>query len=336
MTTTSNDVINIDNLPDVTSTKVPEQKYFDDLPFPLILTPTVVGRTSSEWQQWVRDNIELLRATLLRYGAILFRGFSIDDPQEFDLFSKSFGWTEFPYVGGAAVRGPVVGNVYTANEAPPERKILFHHEMMHAADHPKVFFAYCDVAPPSGGETPLLLSNVVYRLMKEREPDFVERLAKEGLRYTRVAPEEDDGDSAIGRSWKSTYFADDRETAEKKAREDGSDVEWLPDGSMKVTSPTLSAVRVEPRTGKTTWFNSAYTCYFSWIDTRNDRLRTVLFPNGDQLPQKQMETLGQVMKEAAVAFKWQKGDVVMVDNELAQHARNEFTPPRRVLVSLFK
>jgi len=136
--TTSGDVSKIDNLPDVAAVEAPEQKYFDGLPFPLILTPTVTGRTSAEWQQWVRDNIDTLRSALLHYGAILFRGFSIDDPQLFDLFAKSFGWKEFPYVGGAAVRGPVVGNVYTANEAPPERKILFHHEMMHAADHPQV------------------------------------------------------------------------------------------------------------------------------------------------------------------------------------------------------
>lgn len=33
------------------------------------------------------------------------------------------------YVGGAAPRTHVVGDVFTANEAPPDKLIPFHHEM---------------------------------------------------------------------------------------------------------------------------------------------------------------------------------------------------------------
>ena len=133
----------IDNLPDVTTLTLPEQKYFDGLPFPLILTPTVADRSSADWQQWVRANLEALKSTLIKYGAILFRGFPMDTPEDFDLFAKSYGWAEFPYVGGVSVRSPIVGNVYTSTEAPPDRKIPFHHEIAHAPDYPKV----CSILP---------------------------------------------------------------------------------------------------------------------------------------------------------------------------------------------
>jgi Taurine catabolism dioxygenase TauD, TfdA family len=116
----------------------------------------------------------------------------------------------------------------------------------------QVLFAYCDVAPPEGGETPLVLSNVVYRMMAEREPEFVARLAKEGLCYTRVAPEESDVDSALGRSWKSTFFAEDKETGQINATKAGFTIEWMPDGSMKYTTAPLEAIRVDPRTGELT------------------------------------------------------------------------------------
>jgi hypothetical protein len=114
----------------------------------------------------------------------------------------------------------------------------------------QVLFAYCDVAPPEGGQTPLLLSNIVYRKMCERDPAFVKRLQDEGLCYVRVAPEEHDVDSALGRSWKSTFFADDRKTGEENAKNAGFDVEWLPDGSMKYTTAPLAAIRTDPRTGR--------------------------------------------------------------------------------------
>jgi Taurine catabolism dioxygenase TauD, TfdA family len=82
----------------------------------------------------------------------------------------------------------------------------------------QMLFFYCDVAPPEGGETPIALSHMIHRLMAEREPEFVSRLAAEGLRYVRVAPEESDLSSALGRGWKSTFFAETREEAELNAK----------------------------------------------------------------------------------------------------------------------
>ena len=80
-----------------------------------------------------------------------------------------------------------------------------------------MLFFYCDIAPPEGGETPYILSHIIHRLMAEREPEFVQRLAAEGLRYVRVAPEENDVSSALGRGWKSTFFAETREEGESNA-----------------------------------------------------------------------------------------------------------------------
>jgi alpha-ketoglutarate-dependent taurine dioxygenase len=34
------------------------------------------------------------------------------------------------------------------------------------------------------------------------------------------------------------------------------------------------------------------------------------------------------MEELSVAFKWESGDVMFVNNFLALHARNDFIPPR--------
>jgi len=44
----------------------------------------------------------------------------------------------------------------------------------------------------------------------------------------------------------------------------------------------------------------------------------------------------QILDELSVAFKWEQGDVVLVDNKLTLHARKTFVPPRRILAALFK
>ncbi|GJY30219.1 hypothetical protein Tco_0413714, partial [Tanacetum coccineum] len=47
----------------------------------------------------------------------------------------AFGFYETPYLGGRAPRTKVVGQVFTANEAPPEDAISFHHEMSYCCDN---------------------------------------------------------------------------------------------------------------------------------------------------------------------------------------------------------
>lgn len=322
----------------VKSIRIEKQKVFDGQPFPLVLTPADSFRVndSAFWSKWVKDNVAILEQLLLIYGAVLFRDFALETPTDFDEFSKAFGYKHFPYLGGVAVRSNIVGNVSTSTEAPPGALIPFHHEMAHVSDYPTILFFYCDVPAPKGGQTPIALSNVIYRKMAEREPELVRRLREEGLKYVRVAPDGDDADSALGRGWQSTFLAADREDAEKKATASGYDYEWMADGCMKTITKVLPAIREDKRTGKMIWFNSLFTCYLAWQDARNDRTRAALFPNGDPIPPEAVKSLEEVMAEAAVSFRWQKKDVVMIDNRQAQHSRSSFEPPRRILASLYK
>ena len=83
-------------------------------------------------------------------------------------------------------------------------------------EFPSKLFFFCEVEPGSGGETPIVLSHVVYERMKERHPDFVEKLEEHGLIYTRVLGEEDDPSSPIGRGWKSTFLTNDKSVAAQR------------------------------------------------------------------------------------------------------------------------
>lgn len=318
--------------------RIPEQKVFDGIPFPLVLNPAddFIHKDADFWNEWIKENVAGIEKILLKYGAILFRNFPLDKPQHFDEFSKAFGYKEFPYVGGMAVRTYIVGNVWTANEAPLGTPVPFHHEMAHVRDYPLVLFFYCDVAAKEGGETPMLLSNVVYRRMAELQPELVDRLEKGALRYVRVAPAENDFTSQIGRSWKSTFLTDDREEAENKARSAGYDIEWQEDGSMKTITHPLPPIRLDKRTGKKMWFNTSIGAISAWTDSRNHHTQAVVFADGTPVPIESLAVLEKVVEEAGVAVKWQRTDVVMLDNRAVQHARaDHFVPPRRILASLF-
>jgi hypothetical protein len=60
--------------------------------------------------------------------------------------------------------------------------------------------------PTAGGETPILLSNVLYRRAHEALPQFIDKLEHVGVKYQRNMLEQDDPASAIGRGTHTAVF----------------------------------------------------------------------------------------------------------------------------------
>ena len=82
--------------------------------------------------------------------------------------------------------------------------------------YPRKLFFFCKEEAAFGGETPILLSHIVYQKMEEKYPDFVEKLEEFGLIYTIFAEEEDDDSSALGRGWKSIFQTEDKIVAQQR------------------------------------------------------------------------------------------------------------------------
>jgi len=331
--------LDVPDLPEgVKSVNIKEQKVFDGLPFPLVLSPAddFKDKDPQFWNDWVKKHLKVIESLLLKYGAILYRGFPFDTPKDFDEFSKAYGYNPYQNVQGLGVRAKVDGNVYVGSDTTPDFVIPLHHELAHLKEYPLIVFFYCDIPAKEGGNTPIALSNVIFRKMSEREPDFVRRLEKEGLRYLRVAPDGTNLSIPYGRGWQSTFSASNEEEAERVAKAKGYDFEWQDDGSMKTITEILPAIRVDKRTGKTMWFNSAFLI-FTVSQSRNDfKNFNVFFPNFETVSAEKVETMRQVLDEVKVSFKWQQKDVIMIDNRAVLHCKDKFSaPPRRILISLY-
>lgn len=345
---------------------IPAQKTFtiDGAPvtFPLVLTP---GAPEPETQmtafvttdavaEWVARNRRRLADRAQRHGALLLRGFCppVRTAADFDTVCRAFGLDVFPYVGGAAPRTVVSGSVFTANESPADQLIPFHHEMAQSRTHPGTLFFYCRTPPAEGGETPIVLSHLVYERVRAEFPGFVDALEEKGVRYVRVLPEEDDPSSAIGRGWKSTFAVQTQEEAEEVGRAMGMELEWLEGGQqdddssnnnnnnerlLKTTTAVMPATKRDPRAGgKTAWFNSIVAAFTGWKDQRNDPRRAVVFGDGSPLDAEVLGRCLEIMNELAVAFRWERGDILVVDNWVTLHSRNSFKGERLIYASLWK
>ncbi|EFJ08251.1 hypothetical protein SELMODRAFT_90998 [Selaginella moellendorffii] len=315
---------------------LPPPRVFDGVQFPRILAPSAASCDVGSFRGWIRQHKDWIEEQLFVSGAVLFRGFGVDSAADFDAVVREFGYEELPYVGGAAPRTNVVGRVFTSNESPPDQKIPFHHEMAQVPEYPSKLFFYCEVEAKEGGETPIVLSHLIYDKMASKFPEFVKDLEDKGLLYIRVLGEGDDPSSPIGRGWQSTFLTKDKSEAQAKAAKLGMQVEWLDDGCLKTISGPIPAIKNEKSHGRKIWFNSMVAAYTGWEDARNVAERAVVFGDGSPLPRAAVLECLDIIHELSVAIPWCRGDVLLIDNLAVLHARRPFTPPRRVLASLCK
>ena len=320
----------------VIDTQIDEQKMQPHgKVFPLVKSPVDPQNSREETLAWISENRLQLREEMKAHGAVLLRGFCINDADDFEAVLEAGDFTNMPYVGGAAPREQVTASrVLTANEAPPSEPIPFHHEMAQVPNPPNYIFFYCDIPSETGGETAIVHSHTVYQRFQAIDGAYAARVETEGVRYRRVMPDQDDCASPIGRSWRSTFQTEDRDEAEARMTEAGMSWSWNDDGSLNTLTAALPAVRLDERTEMKTFFNSIIAAYTGWIDERNDPKQAVVLAGGDNMDADVMSQTASAMQEESVAFKWHAKDVLLIDNRLVLHSRRPFTGKRRILASI--
>src|SRR6478752_7173035 len=319
----------------MTPVSISGQQTEHDYAFPLALQCKTPGATVADAIEWVQANREELLEKAGEHGAILFRGLPLNSPEDCDAFVAAFGLTNFPYIESLsnAVRVNYTERIFSANEAPADVTIYFHHEMAQTPIYPAKLFFFCQKPAEEGGETPLCRSDVLFERLAERCPEFARNCEEKGLRYSNVMPAENDPKSGMGRSWKSTLRAETRQEAEARLREIEYDWEWLPDGCLRATTPVLPAVR-DLGDGRMAFFNQLIAAFQGWKDERNDPAKAIRFGDGSQLDRDAVNTATELAYEIAFDLPWQKGDAVIVDNFVTMHGRRTFKGTRKVLASL--
>ncbi len=303
--------------------------------FPLVLSGAFLDDRVDDALAWVKHYRDDLLELSTKHGAILFRNFPMASVEAFDAFIQALGVANFPYRESLsnAVRVNRTERVFSANEAPPEVRIHFHHEMAQTPMFPARILFYCEIAAGEGGATPLCRSDIVYERLKQRCPAFIDACETKGLTYTNVMPGVDDPKSGMGRSWQSTLRAETRQEAEDRLRELNYSWEWTDEDCLKATTPILPAVR-EISPGRKTFFNQLIAAYCGWKDERNDPSKAIRHGDGSELDRDAVMHSVEIAEELTFNVPWQPGDVALLDNTVVMHARQPFKGTRKIVASL--
>lgn len=311
------------------------QQTYQDSVFPFVFHQESDNSSMDLSVRWVAERHAELLKLATQHGAVLLRNFGVSDANDFDAIVAAFSLENFPYAKSLsnAVRINRTPRVFSANEAPPEARILFHHEMAQTPLYPKWILFSCEVAPDEGGATPLCRSDILYQRLAQRCPKFVRDCEHKGLSYTNIMPAENDPNSSMGRSWKSTLGVQTVPEVEARLGELRYSWQWLADDCLKATTPPLPGV-LQLADGRKTFFNQLIAAFCGWSDFRNSAEEAIRHGDGSQLDSDSVLVAAEIAEELSYDHHWQVGDVVLVNNEITMHARRPFVGTRKVVASL--
>jgi alpha-ketoglutarate-dependent taurine dioxygenase len=310
---------------------VRSRRMIEGEPLPLVVEPAISELDPIDWAKGNRAQIE---ADLLRHGAILFRGFNLASVADFEAFAKTICPTLYAE-NGELPRSSLGGMIYTPVEYPPDRPILWHNENTFHPRWPGKIMFFCIKPADSGGETPVADSRKVYRMIDEQ---VREEFARKKIMYLRNY-----GDG-LGLTWQTVFQTTSRAEVEEYCRKQSIEFEWK-SGELLRTRAIRPAVARHPRTSEMVWFNQATHWHISclgqevkrWLEklySEDDLPRHCYYGDGAPIDDSVMEHICDVFKKVEVSFPWMKGDVMVVDNMLAAHARNPYVGSRQVAVAM--
>lgn len=299
---------------------------------PLVYSPTRPGVDLAEWARRHRDDV---LAALRKHGAAYFSGFGIPSAAEFERVAGALVPDLFGEYGDLP-RESASERIFTSTPYPPDKMIYFHNESSHMSRWPMKIFFYSALAARSGGETPVLDVRTVLEAIR---PAYLERFERLGLVYVRNFAE------GVDVPWQQFFQTGDPAEVERRCAEAGTECEWVDGDRQLRIRQAAKAVHTHPHTGERVFFNQVLLHHPAGLDPQTrgsmrelfaeeDLPRNVYFGDGSRIEDETIFHLLEVYEREGVAFEWQTGDVLMVDNMLVSHGRMPFTGPRKTLVAM--
>ena len=316
-----------------------------DSPSEPLTSPSALAEWASENQTWLDEE-------LLRYGALLFRGFAVTTEEEFQAIASQFVRDFGDYKGGTSPRTRVSGAVSTSTDMAQFVPIPLHLEMSYFDEYPRRILFFCKTPPKEGGQTPLADMRAFYA---DLNPDVRATLEERGIRLIQNIPNKRSRLRPSTRPWPE-MFGWDKEAAAAYCAQHGIDASWNPNGSMRLIARRPVSI-LHPGTGERIWFGPVYGHdSFSWeLDRVGKRLAAwytrmgekrrrgkvveempyqVTYGDGTEIPIKDVEYLRRTLWEHAILFDWQQGDVLVLDNSRIAHGRMPYKGARRIRAAL--
>jgi alpha-ketoglutarate-dependent taurine dioxygenase len=298
---------------------------------PIVVQPIVEG---VDLVSWATANREFIDSLLLQHRAILFRNFKVATADAFDRVIKATSSGELlEYRDRSSPRHEVGDKIYTSTDYPAEHSIFLHNEGTYWLTWPQKIYFCCLAASEKGGETPIADCRNIFRRI---DPQIRERFVD--VMYVR------NYNDGFGLTWETVFQTTDRDQVAEYCRRNDIGFEWK-EGNRLRTRAVRPTVAKHPRTGEDVWFNHAA---FFHISTLEPHIREALlaefkeeelpyntyYGDGSPIESSVLDVLRGAYEQEKVCFRWQEGDILMLDNMSVAHGRMPYVGSRTILAGM--
>jgi amino acid adenylation domain-containing protein len=299
---------------------------------PIVFRPEV---EDVDLSTWVAGNRPLVLEQLSKAGAVLFRGFKIGSLAQFQAFTRSVCPELIEYGERSSPRTKLDDGVYTSTDHPQDQPILLHNEQSYTLHWPMKIWFFCLQPSLTGGCTPIADSR---KILQRLSPQTVESFSRKQVMYVRNY-----GDG-LGLHWTEVFQTKEKSVVEEHCREASIEFEWKDKNRLR-TRQVRPAIRTHPHTGERSWFNHMLFFHITSLppDVRDAILSGVdaedfpfntFYGDGSPIEPSVLEEVRGAYTQETLAFPWEMGDILMVDNMLVAHGREPFSGPRKILVAM--
>lgn len=316
-------------------------------------------------KEYVKENKTNLRDAMTKYGAVIFRGFDVKTPQEFEDIALLIEPNLKNEYLGTSPRNAVTKYTFTASEIPQFFPVPQHIEMSFLPNgRPDILFFSCIKASETGGETPLCDFS---KVAEDLDPQTKKKFEEKGVIYYRnyCGPNETKIDPWKLKNWPEIFGTKDKKVVESVCKKDEIKVEWRKNDSLQLTN-RMPAFSKHPISGKQVWCNHSQVFHPSQASGEYQRISkktkiwwhfvlafllgivlvirklfqkeeeqgmNTFYGDGKVVPNADMEKVRDAIWKNMVVYPWKNGDIVMIDNLRISHGRLPFTGARSILVA---
>ncbi|MEH2206140.1 MAG: amino acid adenylation domain-containing protein [Nostoc sp.] len=299
---------------------------------PLVITPKF---SDLNLPIWAENNQQFIINNLFKYGGILFRGFAINQKEDFEQFVSAVCPQLMPYIESSTPRTKLSEKVYTSTEFPADQTIALHNESSYSSTYPMKIWFCCIEPANQGGETPIANVRKVFQRI---HPQIRERFQEKGWMLVR------NYGNGFGLPWQKAFHTADKAVMEDYCRNACIQVEWKDSNRLR-TRQVRPAIAQHPKTGEMVWFNHVVFWHVSSLQTQfrekflsefteEDLPYNTFYGDGSSIEDSVIAEIREAYRQEMIIYPWEKGDILMLDNMLTAHGRNPYSGSRKILTAM--